>query len=199
MNTKRITVVLMILFLCFSFAFAQNSPFGKGSIVIWEEFEFESSGGDMWEYDGDRESTIMNRTSVDYFIMPGIAVGGTFFLERESQGDYNDTKWGLGPSAIYVLGGDNTNGSVKGSVFPYARVAFLYLKGNQERSSFSDTEFTALVFGADIGAIYMLNSFVGFSGAIGYQIWSFNSDDIPNDEEDGNKFGINAGFTIFIP
>jgi hypothetical protein len=200
MKTKRIAVVLMILFLCCSFAFTQNNPFAKGSLAVWEEFEFESSGGDTWENDdGDREAVMNNSTMVAYFIKPGIAVGGQFLLNRTSQGDYKNTMWGLGPSATYFLGGNDVNGSVKGSVFPYARVVFAYLKGNTEYSSGADFEFTATVMGADLGAMYMLNSFVGFSGSIGYQIWSFNSDDIPNDEEDGNKININAGFTIFIP
>ncbi|MFC1549862.1 hypothetical protein ACFL46_01035 [Candidatus Neomarinimicrobiota bacterium] len=200
MHNKGITVALMVIFICFSFATAQNNPFAKGSLGVWEEFYFQSSGGDAWENnDGDRETEMQNNTTVGYFIMPGVAVGGQFMLDRTSQGDYKDTMWGFGPSATYFLGGGDVNGSVKGSVFPFATVGFVYLKGNTEYSSGADFEFTATIFGGDVGAMYMLNSFVGFSGSIGYQLWSFNSDDIPNDREDGNKFNLNAGFTIFIP
>jgi hypothetical protein len=139
MNNKQITVVLIIIFFCFSLAHAQKGPFDKGSIRIDQSFEFNSDGGDIWEnHDGDRRSALKNQTSLHYFIMPGISVGGQFILERVAQGDYTNTMWGIGPGVTYVLGGDEANGQVKGEIFPFASVLFAFLRGNEEYSSSGD-------------------------------------------------------------
>jgi hypothetical protein len=195
MNTKGIGIVLVILFVIFASSLAQNSPIGKGNIVIDTGFTFHSDGGDVWDNgDGDRRSAYESQTMFGYFVMPGFAVGGQFLLEGISQGDWSNKLWGIGPQATYYFGGNSTNDSVKGQVYPFVSAGYAHLSSKEEEDDW-DFEFTANVFWGDLGAVYMLNSYVGIYGSISYQLWGFEFED---ESDDGNRIATDFGLTVFL-
>jgi hypothetical protein len=156
---------------------------------------FNSDGGDVWENDdGERRTSYESQTLFGYFIMPGLAIGGQFAIESVSQGDYSNKLWAFGPQATYYFGSNSATNSVKGQVYPFVRATYARLNSKEDYGD-SDFEFSASVYVADVGAVYMLNSFVGITGSIGYQMWGF---DFENESEDGNRIATEFGFAIFF-
>jgi hypothetical protein len=148
----------------------------------------------VWENHGDRRLAYENQTMLGYFIMPGLAIGGQFLIESVSQGDWSNVLWGIGPQATYYLGSNSTDVSVKGQVYPFVSAGYARLNSKEDDGE-SDFEFTADVFWTDLGAVYMLNNYVGVFGSIGYQLWGF---EFENDSDDGNRIATEFGFSIFF-
>jgi hypothetical protein len=195
MNNKGTGTTIIILLVFLATAVAQNNPIGKGSIIIDTGFALNSDGGDVWENDdGERRTAYESQTMLGYFIMPGLAIGGQFLIEGISQGDWSSSLWGIGPQATYYLGGNSTDNSVKGQVYPFVSAGYARLNSKEDYSDY-DFEFSANVFWTDLGAVYMLNNYVGAFGSIGYQLWGFEFED---DSDDGNRFAMNFGLAVFL-
>lgn len=176
-------------------AFAQSFPTDKGSMILMGGFAFSSAGGDLYENrDGDRFMSIQFDPSLSYFVTPGLALGGQFSLERDSQGDYTATTWGIGPRLAYFVGGNQPRASAKGTTLPYVGVSFLYLNSSVDWNGDDSASGTMIGFG--IGFLNMLTNTVGFFGEAGYQIDNMEPED--GDSESGNQITAGLGITAFI-
>jgi len=188
------TLAVMLVVICSS-AFAQSFPTDKGSKMILGGFAFSNAGGDLYEVDGDRMTSIQVNPSVSYFVIPGLALGGKFLLQYASQGKASMTTWGIGPQVMYFVGGNQPKSTVKGTTYPYLGAAFFYT-----RSTFKDEDGKDTISGTMIslggGMLHMLSKTVGLFGEAGYQIDNMKPED--GDSASGNKFNIVAGFTFFL-
>jgi hypothetical protein len=89
--------VLVLLLICSS-AYSQKA-FEPGCIIVSGTLGFASLGGDLYkDADNKRMTSISLEPDAMFFILPNIFLGVTMDFERSSQGDWNKTQIGIGPS-----------------------------------------------------------------------------------------------------
>jgi hypothetical protein len=181
--------------LCCGSTFAQTFPTDKGSCLIYGGFTFSSAGGDLYESSGNRVTTTQLNPSVGYFLTPGLALGGRFIYSRTSQGSASVTTWGIGPSILFFIDGDQSNANIKGESYPYVGLNFLYVSGSSKIGTHEYTvSGTMISFG--VGLCHMLSNTVGITTEFGYQMDNMNPEN--GNSENGNKFNIIAGIVAFL-
>ena len=216
---RLVLIILTSLLLMASSVFAQGTPIDKGSILAEGGFSFTSLGGDSFKYtdnDGNEQdggaTLITFNPQGGYFVMPGLAVGGTIILVKMSEDwggddDATQTAFGIGPAVKYYFNLDKARTEVKGAIYPYLEAAFVYntLTANSGSQNAEDYKWsgTAIVF--EGGGIYMLSNAVGIFGQIGYEISSMKQSE-PSDNEpaDGwesmsdHALAFQVGLSYFI-
>jgi hypothetical protein len=174
---------------------AQSFPTDKRSQIVSGGFSFSSAGGDLYQSGDDRLTVIELSPSIGYFVIPGLAIGGKFVLERTSLGEGSLTSWGIGPHIVYFVGADKPRARIKGTIYPYLGAAFLYNRTTYKSGGWDSTASgTMISFGA--GVLRMLSNAVGLFGEANYQIENVKPES--GDSESGNTFNIAAGFTVFL-
>ncbi len=179
---------------------AQDFPTDQGSFLVMGGFSFSSAGGDLYKNsENDRFNTLQLNPSVNYFAIPGLALGGKLIYNRNSQGDISSTLWSVGPNLMYFVGGMQGIPQSKGVTYPYISAGFLYgqIKNSysiQGSKSSSTTSQTVYNFGA--GVMYMVTNTVGLFGEGNFELDRMKPEH--GNSANGNKFNIVAGFSIFI-
>jgi len=195
------TFAIMFLVLN-SNSMAQISPVGKGSVIISGNFSFSSAGGELNENsDGDRLTTIEFDPAANFFVSPGLAVGGKLLFSRSSQGDENSTTWGIGPEINYFFHNSEEISEAAGETYPFIQAGFYYSSSVYNVSSFSGIMnisqiVTKIRFG--VGVAHMISNAVAITCLAAYDI---DNEKIKDHEElpgSGNQYGIYAGLLIFL-
>jgi len=176
---------------------SQSFPIDKGSKLISGSFAFTSAGGDLYNNSKDeRETVILLNGSFGYFVSQGFNLGGKILFNRQAQGDYSSTTWGIGPSLSYFFGDENSK------VYPFIGITFIYNKttvkdkyssGYYTQTMEYDYDGTNLAFGG--GVCYMLSSAVGIFTELNYQIDNMSYE---GNSVSGNKINLMIGINAFL-
>jgi outer membrane protein W len=164
---KKITLILLVLFVFYSFAFTQDFAVDKGSVIFSAIASYNSQGGDLFENaDGDRATTIMLAPAAMFFIMPNIGVGGSASYNRQAQGDNSYSTIGIGPSVAYYYG------NAESTMFPYLGAGFRYnIMGDK------DDKVTGTDIAVGLGLLYPVKKSVGVVIEAGYHIMNLKHED----------------------
>ena len=172
---RRIRAALPLLLLCgaVSMAEAQTHAVDRGSLLIAGSAGFSSSGSDGSD---ERTTQILLQPRLQYFIVPGLALGGQFLIRRISDDDDSSTTVGVGPEMSYYFGAATTK-----LAYPFLSAGLQIYEG--------DTD--AFGFGGSAGLLIMLAEAVGLETALYYREMDY--DDFGTD-----VFGLSVGISAFI-
>jgi len=166
-----------------------QSPIDKGSINLGGSFSLDSSGGDLYEIDGDRQTMTMFTPGFRYFIKDGIAVGGDIMYLRIGQGDDSMTTLGIGPAAAYFFK------TKSDKFYPYVGLGLLYSNYSIEAGTW-DSSASGFDFRFGAGLAYMLGKNLALTGELRYHIQSLKPEE--GDSESGNVIAFLIGFAAFL-
>jgi hypothetical protein len=136
-----------------------------------------------------------------YFVAPGLTIGGELAFGSASQGDESSTILGIGPAVAYYFDMDPTRTEVKGKIYPYLGLAFLYgtITYNSGDPGDEDVKWRMTTFSLRGGAAFMVSGAVGIYGQLGFDMDSSKrTEPIEQDSESGTVFGLEIGVTSFI-
>ena len=165
----------------------------KGNAIVSGSFSFSSMGGTFSEEDKKRFTRIQLNCSYNYFVTPGLALGGELMLERYSA-NISETTWGVGPQLLYFIGGDQPKMTVKGTTYPFFSAAILYqtTKVDLENAPltwvYNPSPITMIRFGGGIS--HMLSNTVGLIVKATYQTDNAK-------KRTGDAFNISVGVIGF--
>jgi hypothetical protein len=197
---------MLIIVFCNS-SFARKSPTDKGSIIVDGSFAFSTAGGDLYETNGNKRTSISFVPSISCFMIPGFAFGGEGWLVGNFQEDSRWISWSFGPRVLYFVGGDKPRATAKGSTYAYLDVAFLHTKTTTEytirttqglsaemETNKSTTSGDKITLG--LGICYMLSDVVGITVKAEGSIEGSKPKD--GDSVSGNEFSILGGTIAFL-
>lgn len=128
-----------------------------------------------------------------YFIMPGLGIGGTIAYDSYSLGDASVTGFGIGPmiSYYFVMG--------EKKIFPFLSGAFTYSTLTDDDGT-NKVKYTMTTIEFMGGAFFKLADHYGIKGGLFFDMDSGKFDlPAPYDEsKSGSKFGVAIGFSGFV-
>ena len=151
MHNVRILLVMLAISLGATEALhAQGHATGRGNLIV-------SGSAGLSTFDGGelsgRQTAVHLFPHLQYFVSPGLALGGSVSIFHARSGDTSSTSWGVGPHASYFFGrGEQT-------LIPYVSAQGFYNGGS----------FAEWNYGAAAGAVYMLTSSVGLDASVFYR------------------------------
>ena len=190
---KLICLPMFLLVFFYGSVFAQDFPTNTGSFLLSGSFMFSSAGGDLYEYGNERMMLMQFDPSFNYFVFPGLALGGKFMFEKASQGDYGTTTWGIGPQLLFFIGGTQPKDSFRGTIYPFIGASFIYVRSTYAVGDFSISG-TMINLGG--GLNFMLSNSVGLIMETNYEIDNMTPEG--GESVSGNKFNIGLGFVAFL-
>lgn len=162
-------------------AAAQAYPTDRGSFIVGgvaglvhSRVSQELVGGEQ-EYSSTQLSVA---PEVEYFVAPGLAVGGRFQVLGVWSEDTSQGLFGIGPQLSYYFGRDAR------SIYPYVSGGVSY---------FNDIDFDARATGADAaaGLVFMLSRGVGLNTALFYDVRVAEQTRVAN-------MGVSVGVSAFV-
>lgn len=173
-----LTLVLIASLSPTSRAAAQEHATGRGSLILG------GSGGFTSQRIGDdRASHAFLNPKLQYFVRPGLAIGGVASFSRRSFQEDESLMYGAGPQVSLFAG------SLDEKVIPYASA----------RTVFSDASFAdngIVTYGGSAGLLYLINAGVGLDASLFYERTSQLSD--PSELGIGDEFGFALGISAFV-
>lgn len=164
---------------------AQSYATDQGSLLLGGSAGFSSSGGSVdGESDPERSTFLNFSPSVQYFVLPGLAVGGNVVAQRSSTGDASVNTLGVGPAVSYYFGGSER------SLYPFVSGSVRYLRNSGDLVD----DLSTVGYAASTGAVFMFNRTVGLETSFFYNTNSF---EVSGVEVDNNTFGVQLGFRAF--
>lgn len=183
---KMIARFLLVSFFLTSYmatVYAQSSAVDRGSINIGGDATFSSFGSSA-DTDDSRTTQLLFNPAVEYFIIPGLAVGGEVVLARASRDGSSSSTVGVGPRLSYYFGrGERTFYPYLSGTVSLLRTSF---DGNGDQESNSSVGYRG-----SGGILFMLSQGVGITGEVFYQ--GRDSDDFNT-----NAFGVSFGISAFV-
>ena len=157
----------------------------KGSFTVGGEASLSSYGGER--YGDGRARSIRLAPDVMYFLVPHLAVGGSFSLSSSSRGEYSSTTLGVGPAVGVWFGKPDSR------LFPFV-LANIFLRENQSDSYSA----TMTSYQASAGVDLMLAKNIAFTTKLSYAFESHSSEYADNVmDENTNQFVFGVGFRAF--
>ncbi len=189
MFARTFAAALLLGFATAMPAAGQSWAVDRGSLRLGGTASFTSSGSSFDGVDGDDRTTQLGISpSIEYFFVPGLAIGGTLSVGYLSSGDDDDaTSFGIGPSITWFFGGSEPK-----STWPFIGAQLLY-----SRTSFGDDDDDLTGFGyqADGGLMFMVSNAVGIEAALFYR--RLEQENGPF-ELDVDTFGLQVGVSAFV-
>ena len=195
---KKLWFIPMLLLLVVPEATqAQSYPVDRGSWIVGGSASFTSQGGD----DADRTTSVMLNPSAQFFVLPGLAVGGTLSLSYTSDDLFSITGLGIGSAVSYYFGrGERT-------VYPFVSASlsindFSFKADGDQVGSNIDVSTTGTTFDLSGGVALMVAKNVGLTGEIFYL--QQNLRETGNEgietlfDTDINMFGLRFGIAAFV-
>ncbi|HET6232378.1 MAG TPA: outer membrane beta-barrel protein [Longimicrobiaceae bacterium] len=163
---------------------AQAYAVDRGSYILqgsagWSSSRFttEIAGATVHQ----RSTDVVLTPAVQYFVRPGLALGGQVNVLHSASGGNSSTAYGIGPKATYYFGrGERT-------YYPYISAGATYV-----RETFSHAN--AVGGDGSAGAVFMLTRSVALDGSLYYRHLQNNGDDV---KQRINNFGLGIGVTAF--
>lgn len=163
-------------------AHAQSYATDRGSMLVGGTASFSSSGtrsnGGPW----NRTTRLDLAPRVQYFILPGLAVGGDLSFSR-AFGDVTTTHYGAGPTVSYYFG------RAERAWYPYLRARvglYRVVYGDEAQPSQ-----TSRGYAASGGVLLMLSRAVGLDAALTYEMPS-------DDQPDFRTLAFGLGISAFV-
>ena len=191
---KRIIFILSLIAFTAEFSLSADFPTDKGSMMFSGNFVFSSIGGKLYQANEERISSIQTNPTFGYFIYPGLNIGIKAIFNRISQGEYSDTIWGIGPTVSYFFRGNKKpTTAIKNITFPYPYLTISNFCSNFDLSE-SNTTLNGLTINLGMGLLTMVDDYVGINMEVSYD---FDKIKYNSKTEDGNRFNILIGITVF--
>ena len=187
-------IVCLALWLYPAAAQAQDYATDKGSFLIGGAASLSSSGND---FEGGRSTTLSIAPSAQYFVIPGLAVGGTIGWAYASYEDFSFSTLNVGPRLSYYFGRSAQN------IYPFVSAAVGYLRSSSDSGAFDQTA-SGTQFDVSGGATFMIARNVGLTGELFYTQRSEETDtdvgllgDITT-AFGSDSFGLRFGISAFV-
>jgi hypothetical protein len=178
MRPLAVLVLSLTSSLCFTAAVqAQEHATDRGSSILGGSAGLSSQKAGM----GSRSTYMHLNPSVQYFVQPGLAVGGTLSLARSSYDGASSTIYGAGPQVSYYF----SNGE---------QALRPYLSGRTIYSGVSGGGDGVLTYGGNVGVLYLFTRSVGLDASVFYNAWSARGSG-PSARADA--MGLAVGFSAF--
>lgn len=161
-------------------ASAQNAPTDPGSFILGGNASLSTSKTSTTLVGAETEETVTSlfvAPNVQYFVLPGLAVGGRV---QASVGWYDDdsySAYGVGPQVSYFFGRGER------PYYPYVTAGLSY-------SRVDGSEQEARGANAGVGVVFMLSRGVGLDAAVAYNRQN-------TDLMDNQSIGLALGVTAF--
>lgn len=171
---------------------AQSYATDQGSYRVGGDASFSSSGFDTNGSDFDeRVTAIQIRPALQYFFIPGLALGGNLTLAYTSLDDDSEWVYGIGPAATYYFGRGER------SAYPYLGAALQFLWENPDSDGPDEDEDDPVTTGyrGAAGVLFMLASAVGVSAELYYEKVER---DVGNFEFGTDSYGLAVGISAFV-
>ena len=154
---------------------AQEHATDRGSYILGG-----SAGLSSQKNVGAERSTHMYfAPSVQYFVQPGLAIGGTLNLAHFRFDNQSITSYGAGPLLSYYFGAGEQ------SLRPYLSGRTIYSYARADVYGF-------LTYGGNVGVLYLLTRSVGLDASLFYNAVSYRGSSNRTD-----AFGLAVGFSAF--
>lgn len=187
---KKLLIIFAVMALAVP-AFADN-PIMKGNFVIsLPMLLWERDSGDRYEVAGEDKDIMalsfgVYEAGVQYFIIDGLAIGGSLGYRTEEQGDVTSTRTLIAPKVSYFLN--------MGSILPYASVAWEMTK--TEVKNGVTTEDTDTRIPVAVGIAFPLGKHLALFGEVFYSMDEREPD--MGDAVEGTALGVSLGFKGFF-
>jgi len=181
---------------------ASDSPIGRGSSIATGTMSFTSSGGSLWNNErGDNLFEFESSPGGGFFILDGLSINAYGSHRYSKQGDDRSEVWSLGPRVQYYFDFNKSKLEAKGKFFPSVGLAYLWTKKTLKYSEtgFPDDKFSGNTIRVDAGGTYMLSNSIGISMGVYFAQDRFKQKEpIEFDSQEGNRVGIELGWTAFL-
>jgi hypothetical protein len=137
----------------------------------------------------ERTTVLDLRPALQYFVAPGLAVGGQLTLGRASSDGGTSTTLGIGPLVSYYFG------PVSARVQPFVSAEFNIAENSFDSSSISDQSVTSTGVMGAAGLLLLLSNSVGVNAQLYYRHINTSSDLA---DLDGNSYGLAFGIAAFV-
>ncbi len=179
---------LCVLFLT-SNAFSQDYALDKGATILSGTGSFISQGGDLFQDSKGNNSNIFTLVpTINYFIVPNVAIGAGLAYTNYSQGDFNSSSIEIGHSISYFVGDQDSNN------YPYFFGAIHYSNSSSGRQNISGSDIN---FGIGLITPIQDRGHLGFVMEAGYHILNLKNDSW-SQSVSGNKIAIGIGIVGMI-
>lgn len=164
-------------------AHAQPPALSQGSWLVSGQASFN-----VQDISGDDEKTTSFQflPALQYFVRPGLAVGGELLLTRTSRDDLTVTSYGVGPALSYYFVQD-------GDVHPFVRGSARFSRMKSELGA-NESETSLIGLRAAGGALLLLSESVGLDIGLFFDRVQFG-DDL---DVDVTTFGLAVGIAAFV-
>lgn len=183
---KKLLAVIFVLALA-PMAFAQNNAIDAGSMIIGGNIYFTSYSGDLHKTGSPMEakSAMGFVPSLQYFIIPGLAVGAEVIYETsKNDSDIKTTMYGIGPvAAFYITAAEN--------IFPFAQIAYEYKKWKLDTD-----KATVMNIPLSVGCVFMVSKQVGINAEFTYTFENVKPDG--GSSIKGTTMDLRLGVKAFI-
>jgi hypothetical protein len=177
--------VLLVGFLVVATAaaplYAQSFALDRGNILLDGQASFTSAS--LGFDDENRFKQFVFNPSVQYVLIPGLAVGGEVIFVYSSDENNSATTAGIGPTLTYFFG------SGERRLYPFISGTVTLVRssfgGNSNEESASETGYRG-----SGGVLLMLSRSVGLTGEVFYQG--------TNDSVNSNAYGLAFGIAAFL-
>jgi len=164
-------------------AHAQTYSVDQGSVLIGGRANVTSVETDTdGASDSDRVNQLLVNPTGQYFVTPGLAVGGDVLFSYASSDGTNVTRYGIGPAVTYFFGRGERR------YYPFVSGSFGVTHARDDTLNEGRTQTRYRGSG---GVLVMLSRNVGITGELFYQR-------IDNDQLQTNAFGLAFGFSAFL-
>jgi hypothetical protein len=184
MTTLQRPLFLLVLLLVPTVASAQVPALDQGSLILGGQASLTSTGFDD---DDSRTTGISIAPRIQYFVVPGLALGADVILARSSSDDFTTTGYALGPIATYYL-------PTQATAHPFVSGSVLFGQTNRETPA-GDVDSSESQYRASVGLLFFLTDAVGISTELFYTSRQSETESI---ESDSDAFGLAVGFSAFI-
>lgn len=187
--------VLFLLFII-SNVHSQTFPVDKGSINFGGDIRISSSGGELYESDGERLITSEIKPYFGYFLIKQMSLGSRILMQHSSQKNTSQTAWGIGPVVRYYSGDIKPKRITQGTVYFFFDCGFFYKQYISEGEAESMI-YSGIMVSTGLGMCYMLSNSVGFVMGPSLEMERMYSHS-RGDTLYGNNLDFSCGFTSFL-
>lgn len=173
--------------------YAADFEVDKGAVSIGGSAAFASYGGDLYKDAEDNSLTYFSiEPEVQYFVIPGLGIGGSAGFTSQSQGDFSMTVLSIGPSVQYYFLTESE------LIYPSIGGMFHYQSESIDFGGGMDSSADGTKFRFFAGAMFKLVDHFGLEAGLFYDMDSQKGDWDGAESESGSVFGVRIGFKGFI-
>jgi hypothetical protein len=179
---KKCFITLLMIGIGVSQVFASDVLGIQNSSIISLTGYYSSKGGDFYEINGDKQTTLTITPTIDYFVMPDIFIGLSIGYMSTSIGDESESSMSIGPNVGYMYKG------LTNKVVPFAQAGFRYLDSDNISGS-------TIIIG--FGLIIPASENAGVMIEAGYHFDSMEPEGA-TESYSGNKIQVGIGVAGFL-